>query len=114
MSMTEEESRKKICPFAISGSWIIRHHNGSQACCCGASDCMAWEWSFRSGRYVLCEPREARTAPERPQNITDSWEFVPYDSYNLVSARWEQPAEENRDNWTGYCHLIFRPCGGAE
>lgn len=70
MSLTEKEAKEKLCPFAISGSWIAHNMNGVGAYHCDASDCMAWEWDDKFG--------------------------------------------EDNENWTGYCHLIFRPCGGAE
>lgn len=43
MSMTEKEAKTKLCPFAISGSWIAHNMNGCGAYHCDASDCMAWE-----------------------------------------------------------------------
>lgn len=54
--MTEEEARKRACPFArVKGGenrfasysdtqgWRGRWHTGTE---CIASDCMAWSWDF--------------------------------------------------------------------
>lgn len=110
MSMTEKEAKEKNCPFTFNIPGV-QSSTAKEYLCIG-SKCMAWEWDFRCGKQIACSDIYAKEEPIRPENVPANWKFYPYQSYHRqFHAFWEQPAEENRDNWTGHCHLIFR---GAE
>lgn len=111
MSMTEKEAKEKLCPFAISGSWIAHNMNGCGAYHCDASDCMAWEWDYKNRNTHVPNDCTIDDEPIRPDRVPLSWEWESASDSGDGVASWIEPESEAKERWTGHCHLIFR---GAE
>ena len=46
---------------------------------------------------------------ERPENIPDYWEFIPYDAdEDGTPAGWAEPEEEAQKRSRGYCGLSVK------
>jgi len=107
MTLTEEEARKKWCPFArvpsaigmngsaVSGTPAINRAPHVEVTCI-ASECMAWRWHGPAFEHM--ETREGEPAPI-------GWNADPEQHVFRGKIGWRRP----RLNRTGYCGLA----GGA-
>jgi hypothetical protein len=100
----EDTALTKLCPA----------HLMREGLCVGAN-CMAWRWAKpEQTKKTMCQIRGATIEPERPKNVPDSWEWVPYSKnrkpgnaveFDYEPAHWREPKKERK----GYCGLAGLP-----
>lgn len=103
MNLTEKQAAGLLCP-ALTSTGDTRH--------CQTSFCMAWRWADPTSYPLFrqCIDSGAKTEPQRPSTVPQSWIFRPADDTGS-SAHWREPVEEANDRRRGYCGLAGKPEG---
>jgi len=120
MLLTEEQARRKQCPFTFTVNEIRRldgegiREAGPWPCV--GSDCMAWCWEAE--RYFetiiwYCADSSARDEPPKPAGVDFNARFIPGGLDSDYGARWvesDEHKEARRQDWLrnrrGYCGLV--------
>ena len=107
MIVTEEEAFNLQCRVgsASAGSDGLMDFT----CCVGAS-CMHWKWeNHTEQKFHAASDRRATVEPDRPNDLPDSWQWLPYGKLysGLVgeNAGWVEPIEEAMLRRKGRCGL---------
>jgi len=77
---------------------------------------MAWRWhpTENKRKHVMCSDDKTEKMPDRPSDVPDSWEFVPYyeRDYGYRPAYWLEDVESFKKRslpLLGFCGLAGGP-----
>ena len=110
MLVTEEETKKKVCP------------NNKKSLCIG-SLCMAWRWEHSDFwvaekipcGFIVCDDPEAANEPKREWHIPRTWIFRAFNPEFDEPAGWCEPEREYcrriEKHRRGFCGLAGVPAG---
>jgi len=122
--ITEEEARKKWCPFvryvparkfsfgrivAAVNRWI--DSNDSQKnpnmCCCIASECMAWEWAMEQHEYAETESKLSKG------KFIEDWKRIPPEGegWEDIEFSSEGQARMKKTEWRRAVTVTKGDCG---
>lgn len=103
--MNESTARTKSCPLRDTAR-------------CIGSDCMAWRWRRMPPiRTRACMNPQAMNEDQAGETLLEDgrplrelgWRFVPHDPDEGVRAHWEEPEDQQRARWSGYCGAFGDP-----
>jgi len=110
MLLTENEAKKKWCPYARETGGENRTFMKKDAtappaeCRCIASLCMAWRWGEPDPKQKSTHHRNRKASTPygwRPADVPQSWEWVPYNGE--TQAHWLEPEAEAKARRRGHC-----------
>jgi hypothetical protein len=110
MLLTENEAKKKWCPYARETGGENRTFMKKDAtaapaeCRCIASLCMAWRWGEPEPNQKSTHHRNRKASTPygwRPADVPQSWEWVPYNGE--TRAHWLEPEAEAKARRRGHC-----------
>ena len=111
MTLTEDEARKKWCPFVRAGNEAGCNRSVLNAegylDKCIASECMAWRWAAQSYEYKTTEAvwHEGGLGIEIVPPAGDGWEQIDEGIIDFHHIPWRRPKPIRH----GYCGLSGNP-----